>query len=243
MPNNSNDPFAEFAQFEVTEEPLEEKEAAVADPEPEADQFAEFAEFEVKDDPKAPETKRLPVKQEQGVSMLERSAVHMLREGMFLGDSQNQIEYLQSQGYVAEREGDIIKVRRPADKEWRVVDPKGLTSVGDAVQDLWEAVPDIAMMAVAPAAAKGAGMAVKGAGKAIGTGAKTVGKTGLSIADRVFSLSPTYRKGKEIVRGAAKAHKQLGQLAKKIGDAPAKPAGGSREQALKDLEAFFRPKK
>ena len=122
----------------------------------------------------------LPTIQEQGVSVAERMAV-----GALSGDRDTQLDFLKKAGYMAEQgPNDTIKVRRPDDKEWKVVDPEGLTSIGDALQDVKEAIPAAAATIV-------------GAGPA-GTAVKSSVKFIPSIMKRIINLSPT-------VRGAKKA--------------------------------------
>lgn len=201
MPPENKDPFAEFALEPKQEDAFKEFEAPAKEP---ADPFAQF---------EAPEPPKMPVVQEQGVGYFERSTVNMLS-----GSPDEQIKYLQSEGYIAEAgpEG-MIKVRRPEDKQWKVVDPEGLTSIGDAIQDAQEALPEIAMF-VASGGPAGAGLKAAG-GTAVKAGSKLlkpVLKGSMSIADRILSISPTYKAGKAVVKGAAKAHKQLSKMADDI---------------------------
>jgi hypothetical protein len=153
----------------------------------------------------------LPVKQEQGVGILERRSVDILK-----GKPEQQIEYLKSEGYVAEREGDILKVRRPDDKEWKVVDPKGLATIGDALQDAVEVIPDIGLGMAMGGQAKAAASAT---GAAIKSGASAVKKAPLSVLDRLLSFSPVYRTGKAALNKVPGTKKATEAITKAIKDA------------------------
>lgn len=232
MPPENKDPFAEFV---IT--PPEEQETAVAtEPDTAPDVFSEFEikEGAPKADPfvefivEAPPAPELPTVQEQGVSVLDRNLIHAMR-----GSPELQANYLKEQGYLTEPGAEgTIKVRRPEDKQWKVVDPKGLTSIGDALQDANEAIPDIAMMLAGGGLA---GTAAKAGGKAAVSAAK---KFGPKIIDRLLSISPSYRMGKSALKLAKGLKGKLDKVDKAL------PSGGkSKKDALKDLEDFFRPKK
>jgi hypothetical protein len=145
---------------------------------------------------------------------------------MLKGSPEKQVEFLESEGYVAELEGDVIKVRKKEDKEWKVVDPKGLVTIGDALHDIVEAIP-LTEIGMAVAGGGPSKAALKAAAGAVGTGAKAAGKVALNLGDRILNVSPTYKAAKSVVKGAAKAHKDIKTIAEHIRKTAPKPSTGA----------------
>ncbi len=138
--------------------------------------------------------RRERVVEEQGVGPLERSMVHTLRD-----DPEAQMQYLQQEGYETKRVGDSIHVRGPKGP-WKVVDPEGIQSISDLIQDVNEAVQEHAFEI--GTATVGSGV-VKGLGRILAAGAK-------AAARDTFVGRGTAAMGKE----AAKVLKELRQMKK-----------------------------
>lgn len=218
------DPFAEFGS------PLEEEE----------DEFAEFG---------AP-IRDLPIdRREQGVSFLER---RMLSGDADTGDK---IAYLQGRGYIAEedKETGALKVRKPEDKSWKVVDPIGIQSIGDA----FHSVLDVAKGEVAgvPLGAAGGAVAGKAAQLAVKAAPKVAEKLpSVRIAKGLWSRikglldeAPTVSKsGKVTEKVVQKADEAVEAAAKKMSDAERRALQETRLQAresrLQEQAARKRPK-
>ncbi len=130
MPD-SNDPFAKWRKQ--------------PDPAPEAEVKTDpFSKWRKKSEPEAtPEPeKELPVVQEQAVSGLTRAGLKNLIDE----SPELQLQYLERKGWDARERGGQIQVKRPGDKEWRVVDPKGfdLQDVTDHIADVLQGAAMVA---------------------------------------------------------------------------------------------------
>ena len=164
----------------------------------------------------------LPIKQEQGVGFFERRAIDMLT-----GKPAEQESYLQESGYQTRRgPGGSIQVKRPEDKEWKLVDPEGITSIGDAIQDTIEALPEIGMT-MATGGALNAGLKA-GAAK-LGQKVSELGARGIiSIIEKVIDKAPGATGA--LARGAKKglSSEKTKQVAKDVLEKMAKSPAPQR---------------